>query len=134
DYGYGPGIWQINLVECDTNHVDDYLMGLKQSQIPVFEILKRRHMVDDYRFMVRNGYSAGHASVLIAVHFTSADALMPNAQRDLAITKEIEANFSDDQAKAAVAGYEKYRKFVDNGTWLTVDFGNSTATASSKKK
>ncbi len=124
DYGYGPGLWRINAVDCDPNHVDDYLVGLKKSQIPAFEILKKHHIIDEYHFMVRNGYTGDRPSVLIAVHYTSADAMMPNATRDMAIDKEIEATFSDDQSKAAVAGYEKYRKFIDDTTWLSVDFGN----------
>ncbi len=122
DYGYSPGLWRINLVECDPNHVDDYLVGLKKSQVPAFEILKRHRLIDEYRFMVRNGYSKGHASVLIAVHLTSADALMPNPARDVAIDKEIRAVNSEEQDKTAVAGFEKYRKFIDDGYWLSVDF------------
>jgi hypothetical protein len=124
DYGYAPGLWRINVVDCDPNHIDDYLVGLKASQVPAFEVLKKHKIIDEYRFMVRTGYTADRPSVLIAVHYTSADAMMPNATRDAAINKEIEATFSDDQSKTAVAGYEKYRKFVDDTTWLTIDFGN----------
>jgi hypothetical protein len=122
DYSFGKGIWEVNQIEVDPNHVDDYLVGLKQSQVPGFEVMKRHHLIDDYWFMVRNGYTEGHASVLIGVHFVNADALAPDQARDQMIEKEIEAGLSDAQSKAAVAGYEKYRKFIDDGTWLTIDF------------
>jgi len=122
DYSFGKGVWEVNQIDVDPNHVDDYLVGLKQSQVPVFEILKRHGLVDNYWLMVRNGYTKGRASVLIAVHYTSADALLPNQARDQAIDKEIQASFTDEQSKAAVAGYEKYRQFIDDGTWFTVDF------------
>jgi hypothetical protein len=122
DYSYGKGIWEVNQIDVDPNHVDDYLVGLKQSQVPGFEIMKKHGLVDNYWFMVRNGYTEGHASVLIGVHYTSADALMPNQARDQMIVKEIQASFSEEQGKTAVAGYEKYRKFIDDGTWLSIDF------------
>ena len=122
DYGYGKGIWNINQIEVDPNHIDDYLTGLKRSQIPGFEIMKRHGIIDDYSFMVRNGYTKGAADVMIGVHYVSADGLMPNPTRDQMIEKEIYATFSEEAGKVAVAGYEKYRQFLDNATWLSVTF------------
>jgi hypothetical protein len=37
---------------------------------------------------------------------------------DQAVTKEIDAAFSRDRSKTAVAGYEKYRTFIDNAQWV----------------
>ncbi len=122
DYGYGKGIWTINQVEVDPNHVDDYLTGLKQSEVPGFEIMKKHGIIDDYTFSVKNGYTKGMPNVVIAVHYVNADGLMPNQARDQMLDKEIEATFSEDAGKTAVAGYEKYRKFLDNSTWLDVTF------------
>ena len=34
DYSPGKGVWEINAVEVDPNHVDDYLTGLKRTQVP----------------------------------------------------------------------------------------------------
>ena len=44
-------------------------------------------------------------------------------ERDLAIESEINAAFSEAQQDAAVAGYEKYRTFVDNAQWIDVKMG-----------
>ena len=41
-------------------------------------------------------------------------------ERDLAIEGEINAAFSEAQQDAAVAGYEKYRTFVDNAQWTDI--------------
>ena len=38
DYTPEKGVWEINAVEVDPNHVDDYLTGLRRTQIPLFEI------------------------------------------------------------------------------------------------
>lgn len=117
DYTPESGFWDINAVDVDPNHIDDYLVGLKQSQAPYFEILKKRGMIDAYKFVVRNGYAKGSPSVLIMVHYTSYAALAPDKARDMAIQKEVLAGFSKEKGDAAVAGYEKYRTFVDNGQW-----------------
>lgn len=122
DYSYGKGIWTVNMIEVDPNHIDDYLTGLKQSEIPAFEIMKKHGIIDDYAFAVRNGYTKGTANVSIQVHYVSADGLMPNQARDQMIEKEIFASFSEDAGKAAVAGYEKYRQFLDDATWIDIKF------------
>ena len=120
DYTPESGVWDINAIDVDPNHIDDYLVGLKSSQMPLFEILKKRGMIDAYKFVVRNGYAKGSPSVLIMVHYTSYAALAPDKARDQAIEKEVRAGFSKEQGDAAVAGYEKYRTFIDNGQWTEV--------------
>ena len=120
DYTPETGVWDINAIDVDPNHIDDYLVGLKRSQVPFFEILKKRGMVDAYKFVVRNGYAKNSPSVLIMVHYTSLAALTPDKARDQAIDKEVRAGFSKAQGDAAVAGYEKYRTFIDNGQWTEV--------------
>lgn len=122
DYGYGKGIWEITQIEVDPNHVDDYLTGLKQSQVAGFDIMKKHGIIDEYSFSVKNGYTKGMPNVVIAVHFVSADGLMPDQARDQMIEKEIFATFSEQAGKAAIAGYEKYRTFVDTSTWMDVTF------------
>ena len=120
DYTPETGVWDINAIDVDPNHIDDYLVGLKRSQVPFFEILKKRGMIDAYKFVVRNGYAKGSPSVLIMVHYTSHAALAPDKARDMAIEKEVLAGFSKKEGDAAVAGYEKYRTFIDNGQWTEV--------------
>jgi len=117
DYVPQPGLWEINAIEVDPNHVDDYLTGLRKSQVPGFEVMKAHGIIDDYKFLVRNGYNKGAPSVLILLHFTSAAMLEPNKERDQMVEKEILAKFSKKDGEIAVAGYEKYRQFLDDGLW-----------------
>lgn len=120
DYTPQKGYWTINAVEVDPNHVDDYLTGLRSSQVSAFEVLKRRGLIDDYQFMTRNGYVKGSPNVLIMTHVPSSALDDPNQARDQAVEKEIYSAFSKERGEAAVRGYEKYRTFVDNGNWQTV--------------
>jgi hypothetical protein len=123
DYTPQKGYWDINAVEVDPNHVDDYLTGLSKSLIPTYETLKKRGLIDDYRFMVRTGYVKGSPNVLLMTHSKSYGVLDADQARDQAIDKEIEALFTKEQNDAAIAGYEKYRTFVDNAQWIDVKMG-----------
>ena len=120
DYTPEKGVWEINAVEVDPNHVDDYLVGLHKSQVPGFDIIKKHGIIDGCRFLVRGGYNKGAPNVLIETHFPSFAMLAPDKARDAMIEKEIVATFSEEAGKTAVAGYEKYRQFLDDGLWSEV--------------
>jgi hypothetical protein len=120
DYTPQKGYWTINAVEVDQNHVDDYLTGLRSSQVSAFEILKRRGLIDDYKFMVRTGYVKGSPNVLIMTHTPNTALDDPDQTRDQAVEKEILSTFSKEKGDEAVRGYEKYRTFIDNGNWQTM--------------
>lgn len=52
-----------------------------------------------------------------STHFVGASAMEPDRARDEAIEKEVTAGMSEADGRAAVAGYEKYRTFIDDGMW-----------------
>ena len=120
DYVPQPGVWQITAVEVDPNHVDEYLAGLRKSQLPSMEVLKKRGLVDAYKVVVRTGYVKGSPNVLIMTHAPSFATFDPDKARDQAVSKEIYSIFSKDKEKTAVAGYEKIRTFVDDALWTDV--------------
>jgi hypothetical protein len=120
DYTPQKGVWQITAVEVDPNHLDDYLSGLRKSQLPGFEVLKRRGLIDNYKFIVRTGYSKGSPNVLIMSHSPTMGNLDADQARDQAVDKEIYSIFSKAKGEAAVAGYEKYRTFIDDGLWTDI--------------
>ena len=99
DYTPQKGYWDINAIEVD---------------------LKKRGIIDDYQFLVRNGYVKGSPNVLIMTHSPDVSSLDPDQARDQAIEKEMLAQFSKDAGDKAVAGYEKYRTFIDNAQWGVV--------------
>lgn len=122
DYTPEKGAWEINAVEVDPNHIDDYMVGLRHTQIPLFEILKKHALIDDYKVVIRNGYTKGSPNVLIETHIPSLALLEPDKARDEALDKEMLATLPEEQGKAAIAGYEKYRQFLDDAYWSEVHF------------
>src|ERR1051325_3207610 len=101
DYTPQKGYWTITAVEVDPNHVDDYLTGLRSSQVSAFEVLQRRGLIDDYQLLVRNGYVKGGPNVLIMTHSPSTALIDPDQARDQAVQKEIFQAFSKEKGEAA---------------------------------
>lgn len=122
DYTPKKGVWQITAMEVDPNHIDDYLTGLRRTQVPAFEIMKKRGMIDDYKYLVRFGYTKASPTVLIMTHYTTLDAMEPNKARDEAIEKEVIAGLPEAEAKTMVTGYEKYRTFIDDANFGEITF------------
>jgi len=123
DYTPQKGYWDINAVEVDPNHVDDYLTGLSKSLVPVYETLKRRGLIEEYRFVSRIGYVKGSPNVLLMTRSKTTGVMDADRERDQSVEAEINAAFSEAQQDAAVAGYEKYRTFIDNGQWVDIKMG-----------
>lgn len=123
DWTPQKGYWDVTAVEVDPNHIDDYLTGLSKSLIPVYETLKRRGLIDEYKFMSRIGHARGHPNVLLMTHSKTTGVLDADRERDQAVEAEINAAFSEAQQDAAVAGYEKYRTFVGNSQWVDIKMG-----------
>ena len=119
DYTPQKGYWDINAVEVDPNHVDDYLTGLSKSLVPVFETLTRRGLIDQYKFMNPMGYVKGSPNALTLTHSRRSEP-STRARAHLAVEREINAAFSEAQQDAAVAGYEKYRR-SSTTQWLDID-------------
>jgi hypothetical protein len=117
DYTPQKALWEINAIEVDPNHIDDYLTGLRRTEGSAFAVMKKHGIIDDYRILTRVGYSKGTPNVLIELHYTSADMMEPNQARDEMIEKEMLATLSEADGKAAVANFEKYRQFVDDAMW-----------------
>lgn len=123
DYSPGKGVWEVTTVKVDPNKIDDYLVGLKKSWVPEAELSKKHGVIDDYFVMVKLNASDGQGNVLLGQHFTNFAVLDPNKERDQTMDKEGQVIMSDAQAKKMVEGYDKYRTFVGDDYWTSVEFG-----------
>ena len=122
DYSPKAGLWEINRVDVDPNHIDDYLTGLKAEWRPGLEVQKANGIIDDYQMLVGTGYTKGEGNVLLMVHYTSAAMLEANRTRDLKVMRESLARVSKQQSQMAIEGFEKYRTFVGTEHYTTVKF------------
>lgn len=123
DYTPQKGVWQVQEIHVDPNHIDDYLTGLKTSLIPGQEIAKKHGLIDNYIVLVRLDAGGKAANVMLVTHFPALSALEPDKARDQAIEQEGFAAVSKVKGQALVAGFEKYREFVSDGYWQAMDMG-----------
>jgi hypothetical protein len=122
DYTPRKGAWQITEVHVDPNHIDDYLTGLRTGWVPGQEIAKKHGLIDDYYVMVRLDAAGTGANVLLGTHYTSLAAFEPDKARDKLIEKESYDAVPKAKSDVQVAGYDKYRTFVGDGLYQTMDF------------
>jgi hypothetical protein len=120
DYTPVKGVWEVQTIKVDPNHIDDYLIGLKKNFIPVMETLKKHGVIDRYLILQKMNSGAG-TNVEIIQHFTSAAMMDPDKARDMAIDREVKAMVSKEQSDKAVEGFEKYRTFDADELWTEVD-------------
>jgi hypothetical protein len=123
DYTPQKGVWQVQEVHVDPNHIDDYLTGIKTSLIPTQEVAKKHGLIDNSMVLVRMDSNGGGANVMFVTHYPSLAALEPDKARDQAMEQESLAILSKDKGAALVAGFEKYRTFVGDGFWQVMDMG-----------
>jgi hypothetical protein len=120
DYMPMKGVWEVQTIKVDPNHIDDYLTGLKKNFVPILETEKRHGLIDQYLILQKLNGNAG-ANIQIVQHYPSAAALDPDQARDQAIDKEVKARFSKEQSDKIIEGYDKYRSFEADDMWTQVD-------------
>lgn len=123
DYTPQKGVWQVQEVHVDPNHIDDYLTGIRTSLIPGQAIAKKHGVIDNFMVLVRMDSSGGGANVMFVTHYPSLTGLEPDKARDQAIEAESLAVLSKEKGAALVGGFDKYRTFVGDGYWQVMDMG-----------
>lgn len=121
DYTPTKGALEIVTVKVDPNHLDDYLTGLSHDWVKGQEMAKRHGIIDWYAVNVKLNANAG-PNVELVTHYPSLANLEPDKTRDMAMRAEARAAVSKEQEANIVAGYDKYRSFVSDQIWTTVDF------------
>ncbi|MGH7024639.1 MAG: hypothetical protein ACREEB_13770 [Caulobacteraceae bacterium] len=121
DYTPTKGATEVVTVQVDPNHIDDYLTGLSKDWVKGQEMAKRHGIIDWYQVSVKLNSNAG-GNVALITHYPSLASLEPDKTRDLAMMAEGRAAVSKDKEAAITAGYDKYRTFVSDEIWTSVDF------------
>lgn len=123
DYTPQKGVWHATTVKVDSNHIDDYVTGLKKSWVTAEEIAKKHGVIDSYQIMIKLNPADGSGNVLLLEHYPSIAALDPDQARDQAMQREDYAAVPKAVGEQMVAGYDKYRTFVGDDYWTDISFG-----------
>ena len=121
DYTTSKGVWEVQAMKVDPNHLDDYLTALKTGWVQGEEIAKKHGVIDQYAMRVKLNSGAG-ANVLLVQHYPSLNALEPDQARDTAMMKEARAMESKEQEEKATGGFDKYRTFVSDEFYTNIEY------------
>jgi hypothetical protein len=122
---YAPSkhVWRITRVRIvEPNKIDDYVSGLHKSYVPVMEIAKRNGSVIDYHILINQSRGSSEANVVFLEEFSSWGALEPDKDRDLKARAELRQNLPKDQVDKMVDEYNKYRTFLDQSSYWSVEY------------
>jgi hypothetical protein len=121
DYTTSKGVWEVQAVKVDPNHLDDYLTALKAGWVVGEEIAKKHGVIDQYAVRVKLNSGAG-ANVLLVQHYPALSGLEPDRARDVAMMKEARAAVSKEEQAKATAGFDKYRTFVSDEFYTNIEY------------
>jgi hypothetical protein len=121
DYELSEGVSNVTTVKVDSNMIDKYLEGLKQTWAPANEVAKELGHIEGYWIHVSELPNGGDFNVVLGVDYKDAAALQPSkAKYDAFMKSWGEAN----QAKSdeIVQTYPDIREIVGEYNMRSVTF------------
>jgi len=88
DYDIEEGVTNVTTVKVDSNMVDKYLEGLKQSWAPANEILKDLGHIEGYWIHVSQLENSGDFNVVLGIDFKNSASLQPDKAKYDAFMKK----------------------------------------------
>ena len=116
------GVWHIQTIKVDPNHIDDYLVGLKRTWIPGEEMAKKHGLIDMYSVETKLNSADGRGNVVLIEHIPNMALMEPDQARDQAMEKEMYAAMPKADLDSKVKSYEAYRTFVGDDYYSEVTF------------
>lgn len=109
DYTATKEIWSVTFVNVNPNRMDDYLMGLKQTWVPVCEEGKKAGIMLDCSIMVSNTAYSRDFNVMLIQKVPSAAVSDPDEAMYRKIDAALKARLAQDKRNAIVTNYESMR-------------------------
>jgi len=121
DYDISEGVTNVTTVKVDSNMIDKYLEGLKQSWAVANEVAKELGQIEGYWIHVSELPNSGDFNVVLGVDFKDSASLQPDkAQYDAFMKKWGEANRA--RSDELVMTYPDIREIVGEYYMRTITF------------
>jgi hypothetical protein len=88
DYDIEEGVTNVTTVKVDSNMIDKYLEGLKQTWAPANDLAKELGQIEGYWIHVSQLPNSGDFNVVLGVDFKNSAALQPDKARYDAFMKK----------------------------------------------
>ena len=93
DYDIGAGVTNVTTVKVDSNMIDKYLEGLRDTWAPANDAAKELGQIEGYSIFVSELPNSGDFNVVLVVDFKDSAALQPEKEKyDAFMKKWGEAN------------------------------------------
>lgn len=80
DYDISEGVTNVTTVKVDSNMIDKYLEGLRDTWAPANDVAKELGQIEDYAIYVSELPNGGEFNVVLVVEFKDSAALQPNKE------------------------------------------------------
>ena len=81
DYEVSEGVSNVTTIKVDSNMIDKYLEGLKNTWVPANEVAMELGQIKDYGIYVSELPNGGEFNVILVVRFESAADLQPDKEQ-----------------------------------------------------
>jgi len=88
DYDMSEGVTNVTTIKVDSNMIDKYLEGLKQTWAPANEVQKELGHIEGYWIHVSELPNSGDFNVVLGVDFKDSASLQPNKAKYDAFMKK----------------------------------------------
>jgi hypothetical protein len=87
DYELSEGVSNVTTIKVDSNMIDKYLEGLRDSWVPGNEVAKELGQIKDYGIYVSQLPNGGDFNVILVVEFESSADMQPDKEQYEAFMK-----------------------------------------------
>jgi hypothetical protein len=88
DYDISEGVTNVTTVKVDSNMIDKYLEGLRDTWAPANDVAKELGQIEDYAIYVSELPNGGDFNVVLVVEFKDSAALQPKKEEYDAFMKK----------------------------------------------
>ena len=87
DYEVSKGVSNVTTIKVDSNMIDKYLEGLRDTWVPANDVAKELGQIEDYAIYVSQLPNGGEFNVVLVVEFASSADMQPDKAEYEALMK-----------------------------------------------
>ena len=122
DYAPSKRVVNMTMVKVNSNRIDDYLGGLRQTWQSSCDIQKKMGHVENCYIMVNEANAVGPYNVVLTTVYKDSASMEPNEERYKALQVEWRKALAEDKRKSIVESYEEFRTIWGEGNYRIVEW------------
>lgn len=112
DYEVSEGVSIVTTIRVDSNMMDAYLEGIRNTWLPGVEIGKELGHLEDYAIYISDLPESGDFNLVLVIRFATTADLAPNRERYEAFMREFGEQRSEETTEYAQQNYPAMRKIT----------------------